>query len=385
MGRRGYSTAHRRCGTNLPAANPRSSPVMAEFARPLHRIELPQAMARSQVPNRPQQQRPRAPHSVVMLGYPDAQILDISGPLEVFARTARWLADKGICSHQAYTVELVAAGQGPVTTSSGIAVVAQRGYREVVRADTLLIAGGIGCARVMEDAEVLRWIRRIAPRIGRLGSVCSGALVLGRAGLLDNRSATTHWDYVEALARTSASIRVQPDAIYVRDGNLYTSAGVTAGIDMALAMVESDWGQPVALAVAQELVMFLKRPGGQSQFSAQLAAQFSEDDKLRELQLWILDHLDHDLSVPALAARLAMSERNFARRFSADVGMAPAHYVARVRLEAARRRLEENNLRVSQVARRCGFGTEETMRRTFVAELGVSPSDYRERFRSSAG
>jgi transcriptional regulator GlxA family with amidase domain len=325
-----------------------------------------------------------APHRVVMLGYHDAQILDITGPLEVFARCARWLRQKGVCGSLAYSVEVVAAKAGPVRTSSGICVIADRSYRDVTRADTLLIAGGIGCHRVMQDEGVLRWIRRIAPRISRLGSVCTGALVLGSAGLLDDKSATTHWDYVAELRGMGRSIRVQPDAIYVRDGNLYTSAGVTAGIDLALAMVESDWGQPVALAVAQELVMFLKRPGGQSQFSSHLAAQFSEDDKLRELQLWILDHLGENLSVPALAARAAMSDRNFARRFNASVGIPPAHYVARARLEAARRKLEENSLQVTQIARRCGFGTEETMRRTFVAELGVSPSDYRERFRSSA-
>jgi len=319
-----------------------------------------------------------------MLGYENAQILDISGPLEVFSRTARWLLEKGVCNQLAYSVELVAARAGPVRTSSGLCVIAQRSYRRVARADTLLIAGGIGCHGAMDDPDVLRWIRRISPRVLRLGSVCTGALVLGRAGLLDDKSATTHWSYVEQLRTLGRSIRVQPDAIYVRDGNLYTSAGVTAGIDMALAMVDSDWGQPVALAIAQELVMFLKRPGGQSQFSSHLAAQFSEDDKLRDLQLWILDHLDRDLCVTALAARVAMSERNFTRRFTASVGIAPAHYVARARLESARRRLEENNLRVAQVARHCGFGTEETMRRTFVAELGVSPSDYRERFRSSA-
>jgi transcriptional regulator GlxA family with amidase domain len=329
--------------------------------------------------------QPRAtPHKVVMLGYENAQILDITGPLEVFSRSARWLRDKGISSGVAYTVELVAANPGPVRTSSGLCLMAERSYRNVTRADTLLVAGGIGCHSVMDDPGILRWIRRIAPRIRRLGSVCTGALVLARAGLLDDKSATTHWDYVEALCRISRSIRVQPDAIYVRDGNLYTSAGVTAGIDMALAMVESDWGQRVALAVAQELVMFLKRPGGQSQFSSHLAAQFSEDDKLRELQLWILDHLDHDLSVATLAERAAMSERNFARRFRAGVGVSAAHFVARSRLEAARRKLEENNLRIAQIARLCGFGTEETMRRTFVTELGVSPSDYRERFRSSA-
>jgi transcriptional regulator GlxA family with amidase domain len=330
--------------------------------------------------------RPRSdvPHRVVMLGYPDAQILDITGPLEVFGRSARWLRDKGITRNLAYTVELVAAQAGPVTTSSGIALLAERNYRQISRADTLLIAGGIGCHPVMEDRDILRWIRRMAPKVSRVASVCTGALVLARAGLLDNRSATTHWDYIDQLAGISQSIKVQKDAIYVRDGDVYTSAGVTAGMDMALAMVESDWGQLVALAVAQELVMFLKRPGGQSQFSSHLAAQFSEDDNLRELQLWILDHLDQELSVPKLAARAAMSERNFARRFTADVGLTPAQFVSRARLEAARRKLEENNLQISQVARHCGFGSEETMRRTFIAELGVSPSDYRERFRSAA-
>ncbi|MGB8377377.1 MAG: GlxA family transcriptional regulator [Rhodanobacteraceae bacterium] len=318
-----------------------------------------------------------------MLGYPDAQILDITGPLEVFARSARWLCDKGFTRNFAYRVELVAAQAGAVATSSGICLVAQRNYRSVTRADTLLIAGGIGCHRVMEDGDALRWIRRMAPKVARLGSVCSGALILARAGLLDNRSATTHWDYTEQLERISDTIHVRPDAIYVRDGNLYTSGGVTAGMDMALAMVEDDWGQPTALAVAQELVMFLKRPGGQSQFSSHLAAQFSEDDKLRELQLWMLDHLDQNLSVPMLAAKAAMSERNFARRFTTSVGIAPAQYVSRARLEAARRKLEENNLQISQVARHCGFGTDETMRRTFLAALGISPSDYRERFRSA--
>jgi len=327
--------------------------------------------------------RPHA-HHVVMLGYDDAQILDITGPLEVFSRSARWLRDKGFCSDLAYSIELVAASAGPLRTSSGLCLIAERCYREVEQADTLLVAGGIGCHGAMVDDDVLGWIRSIAPGVTRLGSVCTGALVLGSAGLLDGKSATTHWGYVDTLRTLGHAIHVQPDSIYVRDGNLYTSAGVTAGMDMALAMVESDWGQPVALAVAQELVMFLKRPGGQSQFSSHLAAQFSEDDKLRELQLWILDHLDHDLSVAELAARVAMSERNFTRRFAAGVGASPAQYVAHARLEAARRRLEENNLRIAQVARRCGFGTEESMRRAFVAELGVSPSDYRERFRSSA-
>ena len=330
--------------------------------------------------------RTKAPatRQVVMLAYPGAQTLDITGPLEVFARSARWLQDKGITREPAYSVELVAPKAGPFTVTSGMRMVAERSYRDVTRADILLVAGGTGHRPIMADQDVLSWLRRMAPKVSRLGSVCNGALILASAGLLDRKSATTHWDDVVELATISPSIRVQQDSIYVKDGKLYTSAGVTAGIDMALAIVEEDWGQPTALAVAQALVMFLKRPGGQSQFSEHLAAQFSEDDKLRELQLWVLDHLDQDLSVPKLAARVAMSERNFARRFTATVGMSPAQYVSRARLESARRKLEENNLQISQVARRCGFGTQETMRRTFVTELGVSPSDYRDRFRSAA-
>jgi transcriptional regulator GlxA family with amidase domain len=322
-------------------------------------------------------------HRVVMLGYPDAQMLDITGPLEAFARSSRLLHDRGMCRVPAYTVELAGLKPGPFATSSGVRLVAERSYKDIADADTLLIAGGIGCFKVMEDEGVLRWIRRLAPKVTRLGSVCNGALILAKTGLLKGRTATTHWDDVEHLLKIGPSIKVQPDAIYVRDGNIYTSAGITAGIDMALAMVEEDWGQPVALATAQMLVMFLKRPGGQSQFSAQLAAQFSEDDKLRELQLWMLEHLQQDLSIPKLAARAAMSERNFARRFTETVGMTPAAYVSKIRLEAARRKLEENDLQVSQVARRCGFGTQETMRRCFIAELGIPPSDYRERFRGA--
>ncbi|MDR3385623.1 MAG: DJ-1/PfpI family protein [Rudaea sp.] len=322
-------------------------------------------------------------HAVVMLGYANAQVLDITGPLEVFARASRWMRDNGMHRGDAYTVELAAEQAGPVVMSSGLQLFAARSYRSVKKADTLLIAGGIGCHQAMQDRALLQWLRRISTKVSRLGSVCTGSLILARAGLLENRSATTHWAYVRQLGEASSSILVQPDAIYVRDNNVFTSAGVTAGIDMALAMVEQDWGQPVALAVAQELVMFLKRPGGQSQFSSQLAAQFCEDDKLRELQLWILDNLRSDLSNATLAERVAMSERNFARRFAETLGVTPARYVATRRLEAARRKLEQGKLRISQIARKCGFGSEESLRRAFVAELGVSPQAYRERFHSA--
>jgi transcriptional regulator GlxA family with amidase domain len=325
----------------------------------------------------------RRPHHVVMLAYPDAQILDVTGPLEVFSRAARWMQDHGLRRDLAYRVEVVAPRAGAFATSSGVRLIAERSYREVTRADTLLVAGGRGQAAAREHAELLAWLTRMASRVPRFGSVCTGALILAACGLLEGRRATTHWAHLQELQQSIGN-GVCHDAIYTRDGNLYTSAGVTAGMDMALAMLEKDHGSAVALAVARELVMFLKRPGGQSQFSDHLAAQFSEDAGLRELQLWMLEHLDQDLSVPRLAERIAMSERSFARHFVNGVGMAPAHYVRHLRLNAARRKLEQTDLPLEQIARRCGFGTPETLRRSFIAALGVTPGAYRERFRGSS-
>jgi transcriptional regulator GlxA family with amidase domain len=326
--------------------------------------------------------KPARPHHVVTLAYPDGQILDIVGPLEVFGRAARWIQDAGLMRDLAYRVEIVAPEAGPFVTSSGMRLCAERAYRDVRTADTLLVAGGRGFVVAREDKRMLAWIRAMSTRVQRFGSVCNGALVLAASGLLDGRRATTHWAYLDAL-KARGRHEVCGDAIYVRDGNVYTSAGVTAGMDMALGMVQEDWGRPVALAVARELVLFMQRPGGQSQFSAHLTAQFSEDDRVRRLQLWMLDHLDEDLSVPRLAQRASMSERNFVRRFVETVGMTPGRYVRQIRLEAARRRLEEGDLQVARVAAVCGFGTEETLRRTFVASLGVAPSAYRERFRGT--
>jgi transcriptional regulator GlxA family with amidase domain len=317
-----------------------------------------------------------------MLAYPDVQILDVTGPLEVFSRAARWMQDHGLRRELAYKVEVVAPQAGAFATSSGVRLVAERSFRDVTRADTLLIAGGRGLAEVRGNAPILAWLTRLAGRVPRLGSVCNGALILAAAGLLDGRRATTHWAFLEELKK-SVGNGVCHDAIYTRDGNLYTSAGVTAGMDMALAMLEEDHGAAVALAVARELVLFLKRPGGQSQFSEHLAAQFSADQGLRALQLWMLEHVDADLSVPRLAERIAMSARSFARHFVEGVGIAPGHYVRQIRLTAARRRLEESDMPLDQVARRCGFGTGESLRRSFIATLGVTPGAYRERFRGA--
>jgi transcriptional regulator GlxA family with amidase domain len=319
-------------------------------------------------------------HRVVMLGFPDAQILDVTGPLEVFARTARWLRDHRGIRPDAYTVELVAQKSGPVPMSSGIELVASRGYKAVRGIDTLLIAGGIGYEALLTNRPVLDWIARTASRVHRVGSICTGALLLAAAGLLDGRRATTHWNYLARLASLAPRVRVNGDAIYVRDGKIFTSAGVTAGMDMALGMVESDWGKTTALAVAQELVMYLKRPGGQSQFSVPISAQL-RDDVFGALQLWIHEHLDADLSVAALAARANMSVRNLGRLFQQQVGSTPSGYVRHVRLEEARRQIESNGgVRFKQVARRCGFRSEQQLRRAFHHVVGITPAEYRARF-----
>ncbi len=235
------------------------------------------------------------------------------------------------------------------------------------------------------DHRLTDWLRLAARRSRRVTSVCTGAFLLARAGLLDGRRATTHWNACDALARHYPSIEVEPDPIFVRDGNVYTSAGVTAGIDLALALVEEDLGREAALTVARDLVLFIRRPGGQAQFSAGLAGQAASRPGVRDLQGWIADHLDHDLSVPALAERAFMSPRNFARVFAREVGVTPAAYVESLRLERARTLLETSDeLQLEEVALRCGFGTVETLRRVFGRRLGVNPNAYRSRFASTA-
>ena len=317
-----------------------------------------------------------------MVVYPDVQILDVTGPLEVFARTARWLVDQGRCGQPAYTVEVLAAHRGLVRSSSGLELVVTRSFTDVRGGiDTLLVAGGIGRRHAPSDRVLVRWLRRIAPRVRRLASVCTGAFLLAEAGLLDGRRATTHWGACRELAERYPRVAVEVDPIFVRDERIYTSAGVTAGMDLALALVEEDHGREVALAVARELVMFLKRPGGQSQYSAHLMAQATDREPIRELQVWISEHPAADLSVAALARRAAMSMRNFARVFTREVGMTPARFVERARVEAARRRLEESSIGIETVATHCGFSSAEIMRRAFLRTVRVNPAEYRHRFR----
>ena len=317
-----------------------------------------------------------APRRIVLVAFPDVQILDVTGPSEVFS-----LAERA-AGEPTYSLELIAPDQGEIATSNGLRLVADRTL-DACRGqiDTLVVAGGRGVQAAARDPRLTNWLRLAAGRARRVTSVCTGAFLLARAGLLDGRRATTHWNACAALARNYPSVQVEPDPIFVRDGNVYTSAGVTAGIDLALALVEEDLGPERALAVARDLVLFIRRPGGQAQFSAGLAGQAASRPGIRDLQAWIADHLDHDLSVPALAERAFMSPRNFARVFAREVGLTPAAYVESLRLERARALLEASDeIQLEEVALRCGFGTVETLRRVFGRRLGVSPNAYRSRF-----
>ncbi len=315
---------------------------------------------------------------VAILAFPGVQTLDVHGPAEVFA-TASAIAGGG-----AYATEVVATQAGPLPSSS-VTLHADRSLDDCrERLDTLLVAGGAGVVAAERDEELIAWIAAAAARARRVASVCTGAFLLARAGLLEGRRATTHWSACAQLASRYPGVEVDPDPIFVRHGPVITSAGVTAGMDLALALVEEDLGRELALEVARWLVLFVKRPGGQAQFSAALAAQAARREPLRELQDWIPAHLEADLSVPALARRACMSERNFARAFRHETGLTPAAYVELTRVERARMELESGRQPVEVVARRAGFGTVETMRRAFRRRVGASPSDYRQRFRRSA-
>lgn len=348
------------------------------------RIPDPAGMRKRTPTPRTHRQAASVPRRVAVLVVPGLQPLDAVGPLEVFAgANAAWAgAHPGASSP--YAAELVAPRPGPVAAPSGYALVAARGIAELRSPlDTLLVAGGMGIREALGDRALVGWIRRQARRARRVASVCTGAFLLAEAGLLDDLRVTTHWAYCDELAQRYPALRVDPDPIFVREGRIWTSAGVTSGMDLALALVDEDLGREVALAVARRLVVFLKRPGGQSQFSAQLAGQIAGREPLRDLQVWIAEHPEADLSVGALAARVGMSPRNFARVFAREVGTTPARFVEEVRVEAARRRLEELDEGVEALAAAVGFGTAETLRRAFLRVLGVGPAAYRSRFQSA--
>jgi transcriptional regulator GlxA family with amidase domain len=312
---------------------------------------------------------------IEILAYPDIQLLDVSGPLQVFASANDFRMHAG--EAPAYEVIVVAASPR-IRTSSGLVLEAAALPAQASEVDTVIVPGGWGVNAACEDPELVQWIIGRSRDATRTASVCSGAMLLAQAGLLDGRRAVTHWGRCEEFARRFPAVRLEPDPIFIRDGNVWTSAGVTAGIDLALSFVEADLGRRMALAVARELVVFLKRPGGQAQFSQTLKLQ-EGDGRFDRLHGWILDNLSGDLSLEQLAEQANMSRRSFSRRYQEATGRTPARAVEEIRIEAARRMLERGQT-VSQTARRCGFGSEETMRRGFLRVLGTNPRDYRERF-----
>jgi transcriptional regulator GlxA family with amidase domain len=316
----------------------------------------------------------------VLVAYPDIQMLDLAGPVEVFSMANR-LGGGG----EAYSTEIVSPDGGPIRSTSGMEVAAQVSMRACGGPiDTLMVLGGEGVRAAASDDRLIAWLREAAGRSRRVTSVCTGSFLLARAGLLDGRRATTHWSACELLAEGFPAVTVEGDPIFVRDGNVWTSAGVTAGMDLALALVEEDLGGELAREIARFLVLFVQRTGGQAQFSRQLAGQRPERETLAKLESWIADHLAEDLSVPALAARACMSVRNFSRRFGEEVGVTPASYVEAVRVEGAKRLLESTGRGVEDIACACGFGTVETMHRSFKRTVGVTPGEYRRHFSARA-
>jgi transcriptional regulator GlxA family with amidase domain len=326
---------------------------------------------------------------IEILAFPGVQLLDVSGPLQVFATANDLFAttdDRAGAGPAPYALRVTAAGGGVVRSSAGLGLATEPLPQADAPVDTLVVAGGRGVDGAIADG-LPAWIAARAPQARRVASVCTGAFLLGAAGLLDGRRAVTHWTRCAALARRHPEARVEPDPIFIRDGAVWTSAGVTAGIDLALALVEADLGQAAALAVARHLVVFLKRPGGQAQFSTVLSQQVLSPvpggARFEALQAWIADHLAEDLTVPRLAEAAGMSPRGFARHYRAATGLTPARALERQRVEAARRLLAETALPVKRIAARCGFGSEETLRRSFLRHVAVAPAAYRQRFRAA--
>jgi transcriptional regulator GlxA family with amidase domain len=341
-------------------------------------------MDKANLPGHGFAEMPKSPRSspnpirvIDVLTFPAVQLLDVAGPVQVFASANDLVAGAG--GVQPYLLRVVAQGGESVTASAGVSLAAGPLTPLGEALDTLLVAGGQGAEAAAENLALVDWVRQRATQARRVASVCTGALLLAAAGVLDGRRAATHWEYCARLAKRFPTVRVEPDPIFVCDGRIWTSAGVTAGIDLALALVEEDLGRSVALAVARYLVVFLKRPGGQAQFSTALALQ-AADDKFGTLHDWINGHLGGDLSLSVLADQAGMSERSFSRHYAEATGQTPARAIERLRVEGARRLLSESRLPIKRIAQRCGFGSEETMRRSFLRLLAVTPQDYRARF-----
>lgn len=322
------------------------------------------------------------PKKIVMLGYQGASALDLIGPLDVLTGSIFALPD----SKPHYIVEVVSTNGGLLNTSpAGIQISSKRLADVVVQQiHTLLISGGPNVEETLKDEQLIQWIAKASKTANRVASVCTGAFLLAEAGLLDGRKATTHWKWAAELARRYPLVNVQPDHIYVKDDFVYSSAGITAGMDLALALLEEDLGRDIALEVARNWVMFLKRPGGQSQFSALLPKPADSNNSMNNIVAWIADHLDRELTVECLADQCKMSARNFARRFHAEMGITPAKYIETMRIQAARSRLENTSESIESIADNTGFSNGERMRRAFIRHINTCPQDYRARFQHSS-
>jgi len=324
--------------------------------------------------------QPSKSRRIIFTVYKGVSLLDLAGPLEAFRIADAFSPSRG--RRASYECTVVSSRGGRVMTADGVELntkPARKAAKNPI--DTLVVPGGFFVDDVTRDRTLVQWIAKTAPGCRRVCSVCVGSFLLAEAGILDGRRAATHWKHAPLLASSYPAVTVEPDAIFVRDGRIWSSAGVTSGIDLALALIEQDAGRKVAMDVARMLVVYLKRAGGQSQYSALLAAQAQSDsDMFNDLEQWIAEHLKNDLRIEALAERVHMSPRNFARLYAKTRGRTPAKAIEAIRIDAARRRLEETVDRIATIAEDCGFSNEEQMRATFVRVLGVPPREYRKHF-----
>lgn len=312
-----------------------------------------------------------------VLIFPEAEVLDVTGPHEVFSMALGF--QQQYQSSKPYEVFLISKTLKPVKMSSGMKIIPDYQFKDCpLPLDTLIIAGSEYIESAIEDAELLKWIKRQSKKVRRLVSICTGAFFLAKLGLLDGKKVTTHWAFCPLLQKSYPELEVISNAIYIKDGNTYTSAGITAGMDLSLALIEEDVGKEIAMSVARKLVLFYKRPGGQNQFSEFILSQ--SNSHFNELIDWIIDNLSEELSIEKLAGQTSMSPRNFTRQFKKELGETPAKFIERLRLRHARMLIEDKVSALKSVANQCGFKSEEQMRRAFQRELCVTPQEYRTRF-----